>query len=490
MTDLRLQIHPSPKLMESMRALGYTTEVAVADIVDNSLDAGAKLVHVKGDVSDSPQWLWVFDDGSGMTLDEMVGALRLAAVSSIDERRGSDLGRFGLGLKTATFSQCRRLTLVSRKDGETQGVCFDLDELLEESDWSVRRLTPLELEAVPGFEQLDRFTSGTLVCWEKLDRLLESRPPGASGMGEALSSLKTHLGMTFHRWIEPENRTSRGLRLLLNGHQVRAIDPFIRHNRAVDSTAPETIRVGGDAIVVQAFTLPDSSKITGDDAEREDLGEGMFGAQGFYFYRNRRLISHGGWASIGSRRDLTKHSRILVDLPNTIDDIWQLDVMKNKVVPPAAVRRQLSRFYTVGGRRSGRVISYRGRRESTDSVEYAWVPVTERGAFRYEPNPNHPILAEAVEDLDERQRSKILKAVQHLGLLIPYGEIRRRMSVDDEKPSRDQLESLVEHATEIIRIIGLHGADARELEQVLGSVEPFAGRRDLDVIVAEVAKNS
>lgn len=486
MTELRLEVRPSPKLMESMRSLGYSTEVAVADIVDNSLDAGARRVHVKGDVSDDPQWLWIFDDGSGMTLQEMVDALTLASVSSVDGRSENALGRFGLGLKTATFSQCRRLTLVSRKRGETYGICFDLDEMREASDWSVRRLSPAELENVPGFEQLDRFTSGTLVTWENLDRLLESRAAGATGMGDVLRSLKNHLGLTFHRWIEPERNSVGQVEMLLNGHRVSAIDPFLRHNRAVDFTAEETIRVDHDAIVVQAFTLPDSSKIGAEDAEREDLGEGMYKAQGFYFYRNRRLISHGGWANLGGRRDLTKHSRIRVDLPNSVDDAWQLDVMKNKVIPPAAVRRELFRFYTVGGRRSGRVIAYRGRRETSSEAEYAWTPVTERGGFRYEPNPNHPVLAEALDDLDATQRDRVVKAVQRLGLLIPYGDIRRRMSVDDETPAREQSEVLVDQGTEIARLMGLHEADAREVEHELGAIEPFAGRRDLGVIVAKI----
>lgn len=482
---MRIHIPPSPKLMESMRALGYTPDVAVADIIDNSLDADARLVHVRGDVSDSPSWLWVFDDGTGMTLEEMADALKLATVSSIDERNDSDLGRFGLGLKTATFSQCRRLTLISRKHGETSGVCFDLDELLEGGEWTVRQLTSVEMETTPGFEQLDRFTRGTLVCWEKLDRLMESRSPGAQGMGEVLSSLKRHLGLTFHRWIEAGAGSSPRLELLLNGHRVRAIDPFIRHNRAVEMTEPETVHIGGSRITVQAFTLPHSTKITGEDAEREDLGEGMFRAQGFYFYRNRRLISHGGWATIGGRRDATKHSRIMIDLPNALDDVWQLDVMKNKVIPPAAVRRELARFYTLGGRRSGRVISYRGRRETAIAVEYAWVPVTERGAFRYEPNPEHPVVADALDDLSEVQKRRVLRGISHLGLLIPYGDIRRRMSVDDELPSRELPETLVRHAAELIRALNLDMTDRRNLKRDLERVEPFSGRRDLDMILEE-----
>ena len=474
--------------MESMRALGYTTEVAVADIIDNSLDGGARRVHVKGDVSDSPGWLWIFDDGHGMTLNEMVDSLKLAAVSSVDDRGASDLGRFGLGLKTATFSQCRRLTLISRKDGQTEGICFDLDELRLESDWTVRRLKPSEMASVPGFEQLDRFTAGTLVCWEKLDRLLESRPQGASGMGEVLRSLKEHLGLTFHRWLEPDRGAGPRLELLLNSHPVTAIDPFIRHNRAVDMTVPESVNVGGDVIVVQAFTLPDSSKITGDDAERADLGEGMFAAQGFYFYRNRRLISHGGWAGLSGRRDITKHSRVLVDLPNTADDLWQLDVMKNKVVPPVAARRALNRFHSVGGRHSSRILTYRGRREVPEGVTPAWIPVTERGAFRYEPNPAHPLLEDALNDVSEPQKRKILRALSQMGLLIPYADIRRRMSVDDELPSRDKPEVLVELAANLVQMMGVDGADRVAVESLLADCEPFGGRRDLDMIVEEVAQ--
>ncbi|EXF26009.1 hypothetical protein BG28_06220 [Nesterenkonia sp. AN1] len=469
--------------MESMRALGYTSDVAVADIVDNSLDAGASSIEIRGDVSDDPTWIWVSDNGHGMTLNEMVEALKLAAVSSVDARGDHDLGRFGLGLKTASFSQCRRLTLVSKRDGATNGIRFDLDELRESEDWSVRQLDEAELREVPGFEAFSEQQFGTLVCWEKLDRLMESRSQGAEGMGEVITELRSHLGLTFHRLMAPEDQFRARLSIVLNGRAIQPVDPFLRHNRAVEMTSPEVIKIGNDVIKVQAFTLPDSSRITGPDAQRKDLRDGMFAAQGFYFYRNRRLISHGGWAAIGGRRDATKHSRILVDLPNSTDDQWQLDVMKNKVVPPASVRRQLMRFYEVGSRRSGRIISYRGRRVSNPDVEYAWIPVTERGGFRYEPNVEHPVLDDALDDLSCAQRNKVVLAMKHLGLLIPYGDIRRRMSIEDEMPARDNQDALIQHARDVAEALELNWQDPQSVKDVLKQVEPFAGRRDLDQII-------
>ncbi|KUG58724.1 ATP-binding protein [Nesterenkonia jeotgali] len=488
MFENHLQIRPSPKLMESMRALGYTSDVAVADIVDNSLDAGASSIEIRGDVSDEPAWLWVSDNGQGMTLTQMVEALKLAAVSSVDARGENDLGRFGLGLKTASFSQCRRLTVISRRDGVTHGIRFDLDELRESDDWSVRRLEESDLGEVPGFQEFSKQEFGTLVCWQKLDRLMESRSSGAAGMGEVIAELRAHLGLTFHRLLAPEDHIRGGLSMVLNGRAVQPIDPFLRQNRAVEMTSPEAIKIGNDTIKVQAFTLPDSSLITGPDAERKDLRDGMYAAQGFYFYRNRRLISHGGWANLGGRRDSTKHSRILVDLPNSTDDQWQLDVMKNKVVPPASVRRQLARFYEVGSRKSGRIISYRGRRVSSPDVEYAWIPVTERGGFRYEPNIEHPVLDDALTDLSQTQRDKMVRALRHLGLLIPYGDIRRRMSIDDEVPAREHQDALVQHVLDVVATLELDLLSPETVGAVLQHIEPFAGRRDLEQIIARAAQ--
>lgn len=487
MSDTHLRINPGPKLMESIRSLGYTPEVAVADVIDNSLDAGSSRIEVGGDVSDIPEWLWIADDGTGMTIDQMADALRLGAVSSLDSRGHEALGRFGLGLKTASFSQCRSLSLVSKKDGETNAVCFDLDELQATGDWTVRRLEPQERAELPGAATLEDWESGTLVCWQKLDRLMGDGQPSATRIGEVLSELRSHLSLTFHRWLAPESSRFRKVELLINGRPVEPRDPFLRHNPAVEMTDPERIASGDDQIVVQAFTLPDGSRITGPDAEREDLGEGMYAAQGFYFYRNRRLISHGGWANLGSRRDATKHSRILVDLPSSADEMWQLDVMKNKVVPPTGVRRQLNRFYGVGRKKSERVISYRGRRVESGEVEYAWIPIEERGGFRYEPNEKHPILADALADLDPRQQKTVLKAIRDLGLLIPYAEIRRRMSVDGEIPHREQEEALVQYARSVVPLIGLDWNDMPRVEQVLSMVDPFSGRRDLKRILERAA---
>lgn len=173
-----------------------------------------------------------------------------------------------------------------------------------------------------------------------------------------------------------------------------------------------------------------------------------------------------------------------MDLPNSSDDQWQLDVMKNKVVPPASVRRQLMRFYEVGSRKSGRIISYRGRRVPNPDVEYAWIPVSERGGFRYEPNIEHPVLDDALNDLSKTQRDKMILALKHLGLLIPYGDIRRRMSIEDEVPARDNQEALIQHALDVAAALELKWGDSQAVKAVLQQVEPFAGRRDLDQIIA------
>lgn len=489
MLENHLRISPGPKLMESIRSLGYAPEVAVADLIDNSLDAAASQVEVGADMSEAPEWIWIADDGHGMSLEEMREALRLGAVSSVDARADDALGRFGLGLKTASFSQGRSLTLISKKEGGgLGGVRFDLDELRAAGDWVINRLDVAEIESIPGVSTLRKWDSGTLVCWKKLDRFLGEGPPTAARMGEVLTTLRDHLSLTFHRWIAPENRRFRKITLLVNGRPVQPRDPFLRHNPAVQMTEPERITSGGETVMVQAFTLPDRSRITGPDAEREDLGEGMYAAQGFYFYRNRRLLSHGGWVNLGSRRDATKHSRILVDLPNSADETWQLDVKKDSVIPPRGIRRQLNRFYGVGRKKSESIITYRGRRAQSGEVEYAWVPIEERGGFRYEPNHNHPILIDALAELEPRQRRSVLRAVRDLGLLIPYAEIRRRMSVDGEVPHREQKDVLVQYAIDVVPVLGLRWEAMAEVEERLSEIEPFAGRRDLKSILEEAAK--
>lgn len=485
MTTL-LPITPSTNLMESMRDLGYTPEVAVADVIDNSVAAGARRIEIRADMSDDASFLWILDDGHGMTLEETIRALTLGHLSSRDERHATDLGRFGLGLKTASFSQARSLTVVSCKFGMTSGVVWDLDQSLESNEWAVEQLDEKAMSEVPGADLLTASGSGTLVLWRKLDRLHEVGANPLAAMAIVCEDLRNHLGMVYHRFLQdpPASR----LQLVLNGRHIMPADPFLKSNPAVQESQPETVIIDGRSVVLTSYVLPHSSRLDKDEAQREDLSTGMFDAQGFYYYRNRRLISHGGWSGLSRRTDALKFSRIRVDLPNTLDHAWHLDIKKDRLTPPATLRPILDRYRRVGQTKSARVIQYRGRKHNNDEIQYVWNCVEERGHFRYEPNFEHPFIRGALDQLDVEGQSILKRTMLELAEMIPYDDIHTKLSIDNKRAEEPSEARLIGRASQLIDALELDLGDIEHIVNVLGGIEPFVGRRDISDIITKATQ--
>jgi len=191
-------------LIESMRDFGYSLESAVADVVDNSITARALTVSIFADSTGSEPRIGILDDGEGMTEAELLHAMRLGSRNPLDNRDRADLGRFGLGLKTATFSQCRRLTVATRRDGMTSIARWDLDYVAETDEWLVQ--IPDDPGSIPWMSRLgDR---GTLVVWEHLDRVVDSAA-GEEGMARFVRKVdeaRSHLELVFHRFLAGEQR--------------------------------------------------------------------------------------------------------------------------------------------------------------------------------------------------------------------------------------------------------------------------------------------
>lgn len=477
-----IPIPPSTRLMESMRALGYDPEVAVADVIDNSITAGARTVEVRADVSENPSFLWILDDGRGMSLGQMVEALTLGEVSSVDAREAEDLGRFGLGLKTASFSQARSLTVVSRTSMGTSALLWDLDDAQQSGEWEVSLLDQATTHALPGFDALDELGTGTLVLWRKLDRLLQDTRLPTQRMAQLSQDIRRHLALTFHRFLE--GPTSSRLAIIVNGTRVDPLDPFMRSNPATQSTAPEKVALRNSIVGIIAHVLPHASKYSVEEASRDDLNAGLFENQGFYFYRNHRLISHGGWSQLARKSDLMKYSRVQVDLPNTLDDLWHLDIKKEHLKPPQELRPALERFIRNGQRKSARIISYRGRRKNSDDIQYVWNYVEERGTFRYEPNLEHPLLEDALLSLDSRGQQVLRRVVEDLAAFLPFSDIHKRMSVESKRPQPEEdVKKMAVRAARLVDVMDLSLENQRHVHDVLSGVEPFLGRRDLDLII-------
>ncbi|MDA8226575.1 MAG: ATP-binding protein, partial [Desulfitobacterium hafniense] len=194
MKSIILPPHAST-LIESTRAIGYTLESAIADIVDNCITASASCAEIFFfPIGDS--YIAILDNGYGMNAGGLETAMRYGSQNPNDKRAATDLGRFGLGLKTASLSQCRTLTVASKKDGSIEVCRWDIDHVIKTGDWSLIVLeTEEEINTIPRIDNLREFESGTLVVWQNLDRLKVGELNFDRSMGRKMDDVRAHLSL-------------------------------------------------------------------------------------------------------------------------------------------------------------------------------------------------------------------------------------------------------------------------------------------------------
>lgn len=423
--------------MESMRAVGYTLETAVADLIDNSITAGATVVNLLFSPEPEP-YVALVDNGVGMTAIAAQNAMRLAGTSSRDSRAAQDLGRFGLGLKTASISQCRDLVLVTKQNEAVIGYRWDLDYLLESKTWSLLELTEDECQVLPGFAELNKTESGTLVLWRKLDQLEATVGDLVSGLDAHMIEVRKHLALVFHRFLAGEH--GRKFAISINYRPVAGADPLLQNHKATLPGPVEKIDVEGETIELRPYTLPHLNKLSTADRQRAQVEGSMRDSQGFYIYREKRLVIWGTWFRIAPKHELGKLARVKVDVPNSLDHLWALDIKKAQAVPPPSIQRRLRQVATNIIAPSKRVHEYRGRRAgSSDQTRRLWNVFDDRNSFRYEINREHP----AVIALTSSRTGSTASVDALLHLLeqsFPVDDVYNRMGQDQTQSVRNNLE--------------------------------------------------
>ena len=328
----------APTLIESTRAIGYSLEAAVADIIDNSIAADARNINIFF-FPIGEEYIAILDDGTGMNEAGLDVAMQYGSKNPTEVRDSKDLGRFGLGLKTASLSQCRCLTVVTKQDDCIYARRWDIDHVSDVGEWSLLILEQDELRNLPHIENLLELQSGTLVIWQHLDRLKSGELDFESVMGRKVDTVRDHISLVFHRFLSGEAGINR-ITIGINDEAVLPADPFLRKksNQPMDD---EVLIIRGERIIVRAYILPHISKMTSSEIKQLGGKEGLRRQQGFYVYRNKRLLVWGTWFRMMRQGDLSKLARVQVDIPNTLDDLWTLDIKKSTAIPPAEVRRNL-----------------------------------------------------------------------------------------------------------------------------------------------------
>ena len=370
-------------LMQSLRSVGYTMATALADIIDNSIAAEARIISIT--LRPAPtSYVAIVDDGTGMDEPTLLASMRFGSRDPRDIRQGMDLGRFGLGLKTASLSQCRRLTVVTTKDGHLSIARWDLNACERHGSWWLERPTENEIPGEP-LATLKAQGHGTAVIWEDLDRMTNA------GGEKAILEAADHLALTFHRFLSGEIVGS--FSILLNERQLPAFDPFLEGHARGQSLHIETISLDGHSIIVSPFVLPFPAKLRPADMERVGGRESLRTSHGFYIYRGGRLVVPGGWFRIVPADELIRLARIRVDIPVELDHLWKVDIRKALAEPPPALRPHLKRIVGDVTLRSRKVYTHKGTPASDSERIPLWQrhDLKDQGAA-WRVNRSHPLV--------------------------------------------------------------------------------------------------
>lgn len=457
-----------------MRDIGYTFETALADIIDNSITANSRNVRISLDLEGSEPALAILDDGVGMSHDALIEAMRLGSRNPLEVRDKHDLGRFGLGLKTASFSQCRRLTVVTRQSGQQSAARWDLDHVAEADEWMLQLLNEDAVKQLPFTENLE--ASGTLVIWEKLDRLSDTtgRTSLTDHLYERLQSAENHLALVFHRFINGE-RPYKKVDITINEAVLKAYDPFNSRHPSTTQLREEVIQVDGQAIKIQPYILPHHSKVSRTEWAEHGGEAGYAKNQGFYVYRAGRLIIHGTWFRLTRQTELTKLARVRIDLPNGLDHLWNLDVKKAWAHPPQIVRERLRQIIDQISNASNRVYTSRGRKLTGDDATPMWNRRIEHGRIHYEINPNHPLVKGFISTLSEHSKKQLPCLIQAIERCFPVDALFSDMAghpedVNSETVPEDKLLEMLEMT---VSVMAGQDMPAKDIRQIILQMEPY-----------------
>lgn len=469
-------------LTASLRDLGYSLETALADLIDNSISADATDIQIFCDMSRTAPVVVIADNGHGMTEAEMIAAMRHGATDPRKKRGQKDLGRFGLGLKTASFSQCRRLTVVSAQRGERAAAEWNLTQIEDDDDWFISLLDQEEIAVQPFLDTLG--DTGTLVIWRDLDRLFEYETGFKRDeiVNEKLAAVERHLSLVFHRFLAGDVKGRQKLSIRINGHSIVPFDPFCRKNAATQALPEETVWVDEVAVTMQPYILPHHSRLSAWEYDFYQDRSDFISNQGAYVYRNSRLMAWGDWFRLVPKGEATKLARVQIDFPNSIDEAWTIDIKKSRARPPHAVRERLRQIITQITARSVKVHRGRGQKLFDETQTPLWERYADHGGIRFAINADHPLITSLGARLSSADAGSLRVLLDSIAAALPvemiysdYSTHPRSVSqvAQDEAPRMDRLKSLKQV------LYGDGPGDPKAFFQIVQSTRLFDGQIEM-----------
>ena len=443
---------PDPKShIKTLMRIGYTMPSAVSDILDNSITANAKNIEIHSLPGLQESNISILDDGEGMSPNELIHNMRIGCKDPSDERLRGDLGRFGSGMKTASFSQARRLTVISKKEGEA--VCaavWDIDRIENENTWCLEILDQDEIESHPLLLLSSTKKCGTQVIWEKLSCLNKTNHSldDETILASTLSDLGDYISLHFHKFMDGKNKRN----FTINNAQLQGIDPFMTKSPGYQEGRSEKLRCKGGHIEINTHVLPHFKRMESTPLERLGGANGIVQNQGLYIYRENRLINAGGWLGLAKTSQLGALARVEVNVPSSLDQEWSTDVKKASLQLPPRIKKELRKFLSDPIKRSKRVYTYRGKQDQAN--KYWNIKENENDkVISYQISSENDSLTDLFRGASKEQKSQLIKYLGQLAENLPLNHIYQKMSespreIDQENVTDALLESIMSRVFE------------------------------------------
>ena len=428
---------PDPiSLLESNRNLGYSIEEAISDLIDNSISAGATQIIYEIHWNEGRPYFLLKDNGRGMSNenDELINSFRLGSKNPLSERASDDLGRFGFGMKTASLSQARALTVFTKKKEQgILGVTLDLNFIKDQNGKWLLKTADKGLFLSEWFF-LENLDSGTIIRWDDWDRA----PDNSDDLMSFISNINNYLAVCFHRYIE------KGIIISHHDNLISAISPIpIGEGAELQSSITLNTNRGArqTSYILQhpRNWQEDYENISRFNSFR--LFNGFESQQGIYIYRCNRLLNpKGGWFGLLKNSNATKLARVVIDYPNDADELWSLDITKTNASIPIKFKKEIEQLIRINKKGSVNKI-IRGNRKVSRSLinnhAKIWNSNNDRNlnVYEYFIDENHPIFRSYIDDkkISDRNLKNLLKLISDN---LPISEIINNNDLDPSKHDR------------------------------------------------------
>ena len=443
---------PNPEyLIKSIAEQGYTLESAIADLADNSITADCRNIEILVDMEREPFQLFICDDGNGMSFEDLMNNCKFPSSSPEHKRSGVDLGRFGLGMKAASFSQSRKFTVLSREKGTQKfhALTWDVDFIRETGEWRLIVNTQVDIDhLLQGYNKLSEsfinpitgFLPNTIIIWSglyKFEEYLSEKNRSKALSREISRNVAEHLGIVFHRFLENKKKP---LNIRVNNTLISPFNPFPDNHRGFRSIEYKQKEFGNDNIKLEGFVLP---SIALDEVKSEKnpwttSSKSLIDMEGVYVYRANRLILYGGWNGLIKKFPRLQLARLRVDIGNSADHLLHLNVAKSAVIIPHDLKEAFEGYIRVLTTEATKEYHNRGLRKFPEKKKINDLSLfnkvhTNKGPM-LEINKAYPLVEMLQESLSDEQNS-------HLNLLLRAFNLSiNKVRNAQEKPSSFKVE--------------------------------------------------